>query len=266
MSTTARTFARKILPALAMSALVAVASSAGAEDAASQAGRRWTLTFSHGPLKIVTVADANGRDTSYHYMTMKVENKTAFPRSWNPHIVGTTDTPHAPYMAGGWTLAVDKVRQKEGDPTLVCVEESQYGPDKKAKKIAVGEVLNVVAIFGPLDPLYDKFTISVQGLVNPLTIVKVLKYGDGQQIVLESAYAARNAKVKEALKKAAAASGSAIPAPTEEYQEVTERRAFVMEYERLGDEFHANDNPIDFVREQWEILGEPKLERVIGGK
>jgi hypothetical protein len=102
----------------------------------------------------------------------------------------------------------------------------------------------------------------VNGLVNPITTLKVLKYGD-KQVVLEAAYAARNLRVMEELKTAAKASGSDMPQPTSEYQEVLEKRVRVIEYERDGDEFRPDDDLIQFVREAWEVLGEPKVLRTI---
>ena len=262
MVPTVRSLARYALSSLAVLSLVGFSVTARAADEA-QSGKRWALGFTHGPLKITTVADGSGKTSSYHYMTLKVENKTSYPRTWLPHMVGTTDTPHAPYLAIGFPLALETIRRAENDPTLQSLDASQWGDDKKARRIAVGETLNLVAIFGPLDPLYDRFKISFEGLVNPVTIVKVLKYGEKQEVVLEAAYDERNRKVMDEVKKAAAASSSAIPAPTEEYQEVVEKRAFVMEYQRLGDEFHANDNPIDFVREGWLVVSSD-LVRVIG--
>ena len=67
------------------------------------------------------------------------------------------------------------------------------------------------------------------GLVNPIALLKVLKYGD-KQIVQEAAYQERNEKVMAELVAAAKASGSDVPRPTAEYQDVLERRSYVMEY------------------------------------
>jgi hypothetical protein len=262
MVPTAPSPARRRIPVLALAGIACLAATAVAAEGGAKP--RWELKLTHGPLKSVTVTEASGAQASYHYLTMKVENGTAHPRPWRPHVVGTTDTPRPAYVAGGFPLALERIRRAERDESLQALDASQFGDDKKERKVGVGETLNLVAIFGPLDPLYDRFTVEIQGLVNPVVTLKVLKYGD-RQVVLDDAYADRNRKVMDELKKEAAAGNAALPTPTEEYHEVVERRAFAIEYARAGDEYHATENPIEFVREGWKLLGEPKFIRSIGG-
>lgn len=227
----------------------------------STAGRRWMLGFTHGTLKRVLVDDGTGRETTYLYMTMTVENATGQNRPWRPTVTGKVDTRPEPYIAGGYAPALARIRSQEGKPDLQPIEATGW---KKGEEglIASGAKLNLVAIFGAVDPGWASFHIEVQGLVNAVTTLKVAKYGE-KQIVMEAAYAARNAKVMEELKAAAKASGSDLPRPTAEYQEVREKRVFSIDYKRSGDEFRPDDDLIEFVSEGWEVIGVPKIIRTI---
>ena len=184
-----------------------------------------------------------------------------------PYIHATSDSRQAPYVAGGYPLALEKIRVQESDPALSACECTGWKKGEDGK-IANGEKLSLVAVFGPVDPHWASFTIDVEGLVNPITTLKVEKYDD-KQIIAESAYAERNAKVWEEIKAAAKAKGSEVAAPVGEYQEVRERRTFRLKYRRQGDEFQPDDDPISFVSEAWYIpegtaeLPNPKLLRTI---
>ena len=239
----------------------APAAPAKADAAGAKAGQRWMLGFTHGKLKRVLVDDGTGRETSYLYMVMNVVNKTGLPRPWRPFVTAKVDTRPTPYIAGGFATALARVRSQESDPELKPIEETGWKPGD-AGTIADGASLKLVAIFGAVDPGWASFRIEVHGLVNAVTTLKVRKYGTAQ-IVDESAYEDRNAKAWAELKAAAKASGSDLPRPTAEYQEVREDRAWVINYKRQGDEFRPDDDMIEFVGEGWQIIGEPKLLRVI---
>jgi len=232
-----------------------------ADAPASTAGRRWMLGFTHGNLKRVLVDDGTGRESAFLYMVMTVENKTGLARDWRPFVTAKVDTRPSAYVAGGYTTALDRIRSQEGKADLQPIESTGWKKGDEGK-IADGATLHLVAIFGPVDPGWASFRIEVHGLVNAITTLKVQKYGD-KQIVDEAAYAEHNAKVWTELKAAAKASGSDLPRPTAEYQEVRENRAWVIHYKRNGDEFRPDDDLIEFVREGWEIIGEPKLLRTI---
>jgi hypothetical protein len=232
---------------------------------ATKPGARWTLTMTHSHLKRVVV-----EEKTYYYMTLDVTNNTGLPRPWRPLIVGKTDTLRPPYVAGGFAPAVAEIRRLEGTPELQPVEQSGWQAGEEGK-IKVGEKKRVVALFGPIDAHWSKFRVEVSGLVNPKTTIKVNKYPDGpggkaRYTAFDTAYEDRNDKVLKELKEEAAKSGGTVPAPTPEYREIVEDRAFVMVFGRSGDEFHPDDDPIRFVSERWEILGEPKVVRVIASK
>jgi hypothetical protein len=239
-----RTAARLLLVGACAAGAASFAVPARAADEAPKTIQRWRLEHRHGPLKLVRVDDGTGKRVSYHYMVITVENKTGLPRPWRPHVVAKTDT-NKTYLAGGWTNALEGIRNQEGMPTLAAIEST-------AGKIEAGQTLTTVAIFGPIDPLYDQFRIELESLVNPFTSLRVLKYGEGKEVVVEAAYYDRNQAVLEELKKAAG--GGDLPRPEVEYHDVVEKRAWVMVYQRLGDEYHAEQNPIEFVREGWEVL------------
>lgn len=247
--------------AVAALAVGAPAHVRAADAPAAPSAKRWTLDFSHGPLRRVLVDDGSGHENTYLYMTMKVGNKTGLPRPWRGLVTAKVDTRAEPYVAGGFPLALDAIRRQEKDKELVAVEDTTFRAGDEGK-IPDGTTYNLVAIFGPVDAGWAHFRIDVFGLLNPITTLKVLKYGD-KQVVMESAYLERNEKVEAELRAAAKASGSDIPKATAEYQEVLERRSYVMEYRRQGDEFRPDDDPIQFVRERWEVLGDPKVLRTI---
>lgn len=258
---------RRLALGLPVAAVLAFAAPAfvRAEDApAATSARRWTLDFSHGPLRRVLVDDGSGRETTYLYMTMKVANNTGLPRPWRGLVTATVESRTEPYVAGGYPTALAAIRRQERNNNLVAFEGTTFREGDDGK-IPTGTTHELVAIFGPVDAHWARFRVDVYGLVNPVTTFKVLKYGD-KQVVQEAAYAERNEKVMAELRAAAKASGSELPKPTSEYQEVQEIRTYMIEYSRRGDEFRPDDDPIQFVRERWEVLGEPKLLRSIGAR
>jgi hypothetical protein len=215
------------------------------------ANKRWLLEMTHGPLRRVLVDDGTGHDRTYAYMTMTVENKTGLPRPWRPLVTATVDTRTAPYVAGGFSEALDPIRRQEHNRFLDPLPDSGFKAGDEAK-LADGKKLTLVAIFGPVDAGWAKLRVEVTGLMSASATLKVEKYGE-RQVVVESAYADRNAKVMQALRAEAKASGSELPKPTAEYQVVSEIRRFVMEFRREGDEFRPDDDPIEFVGERWEV-------------
>jgi hypothetical protein len=247
--------------------VAAVRAPAHAEEAAPapKPGARWTLTMTHSALKRVVVDEK-----TFYYMTLDVSNQTGLPRPWRPLVVGKTDTLHPPYVAGGYAPAVAEIRRLEGVDELQPVEQSGWQPGE-AGKIKQGEKKRLVAVFGPIDPHWSRFRVEVSGLVNPAATLKVNKYPDKapdqpRYTVFDTAYEDRNERVLKELREEAAKSGGTVPTPTPEYREVVEDRAFVMVFGRAGDEFQPDDDPIRFVSERWEVLGEPKVIRVIASK
>ncbi len=81
------------------------------------------------------------------------------------------------------------------------------------------------------------------------------------QVVLEPAYAAHNAQVMDALKKANPDGN--LPKPTPSYRYYIEKRVWSMDYRRQGDEFRPDDDPIAFSGEGWKIVGNPKYIRTV---
>ena len=231
--------------------------------------QRWWLDLEHGPLRTVTVRDAKGRSSCHHYIALKVTNKTPFARQWHPLVRAITDTKKT-YRAGGHTQVLDAIRRAEKNRNLVPIGTT-------AGKIAAGATLDTVAILGPVDPLYDRINVQVFGLVDPVATYKVEQYGDkspdkakhpdvvlgADSVIVDSVYWDRNQAILTRLKQAAAAAGGEVPAPHVEYQEVAESRYWNMTYERLGDEFRAEDDVIRFVGERWQVQGDPTGLRVI---
>ena len=220
---------------------------------AEESRARWILDLKHGALKTVAVADGAGGTTSYHYMVLEVTNATGHGRHWYPLFKAMTDTDKS-YVAGGCPLALQGVRRQERDQELASIEST-------VGLFPNGKTVRMVAIFGPVDPLYDRITLQLHGLVDPIAIFRIEKYGD-TEIVADSVYYDRNQKLLETIR--AGTEDGQLPTPEIEYREVRENRYWQMVYERLGDEFHAEDDHITFVNEGWRADGELKVLRVFG--
>ena len=254
--------------------LVAVGTAWG-EDG-ERKGTRWLLTMEHGPLKIVPVQLGAGQPVAYHYMTLKVTNPGTLPRDWFPLAKALTDT-NKTYVAMGFDEALEAVRAKEGNDKLEPIGATKG-------KIAAGETLDTVAIFGPLDPLYDRVRVQLLGLSDPIGIYKLDKYAvaielpdevayfeaDGEGgyskvtegvLIQDVAYLERNALIKKAMRKEMGE--GKFPDPTSEYWEVKERRVFEMIYTRPGDEFRPDDDLISFESEHWIVVGDVRALRQI---
>ena len=229
------------------------------EKAASKAGAgRWTLHLEHGPLNTVRWTDGSGKTIAYHYMTLKATNKTAFARDWRPKVRAVLDTkPTAPSYAQPHPEALDAIRKQEKNPALPMLSET-------GTKIEAGETKSAVAIFGRLDPAYDRVHVELRGFVNPVAVYKVEKYTNNRIIYVDAAYYDRNQLVLESLRKEAKETADGrLPSPEVEYQEVMEDRVFDIEYKRQGDEYQAEDSTIRFVKEGWRVEGDPKYLRTI---
>ena len=261
--------------ALILVTLVPAMTPANAEEEAGAS--RWILGLKHGALKTVLLRNADGSTTAYHYMTLEVTNGTRFARPWYPLVKAITDTKdkdgkNSVYIAAGYEEALKAVRLRESAPNLKPVASTRG-------KIAAGATLKTVAIFGPLDSLYDDIRLEVHGLADSVATYKIDIYdgseiADGEEItpsndwvIGDSAYYARNQKIMAKLRAQAKADGDGVlPAPTVHYVVVSERRVFHMQYQRLGDEFGAEDDLISFKSEGWEIEGNPVKMRIVNEK
>ena len=220
--------------------------------------QRWIIDMTHGPLKTVGVRDGKGATQYVHYMTVKVSNKTGHPRVWVPEMVAKTDTGKTYYSGGnGWAL--ETIRRAERNNNLELLELTSDGKHR----LGNGVSKEAVAIFGAVDPLYDRIVIEFSGLVDPVAIFRFDKYGE-DEIIRDAVYFDRNQKILKKLKRAAAEAGGELSPPSIEYREVREDRYFEMVYQRLGDEFNAQDDKIEFVSEGWKARGDLKVLRVFG--
>lgn len=238
--------------------VVTVSADQHSDDAPKR--QRWIVKMEHGPLKTVAVRDGSGGAKYVHYMTMKVTNDSGHPRTWVPQVLAKTDTGKT-YYSGGNAWALKAIQKAEKNDKLVPIE----GTSDSNNRLGNGMSKDTVAIFGVVDPLYDRITIEAYGLVDPVAIFRFDIYGE-DEVIKDAVYWDRNQKILKRLKAAAADAGGEMPKPTIEYREVREDRYFEMIYERLGDEFGAQDDKIDFVSEAWRARGELKVLRVFGKK
>lgn len=262
--------------ALLASAAGLLAPAPAAAKEGEQGRKRWILDLTHGPLRTVVVSgaargaagQAEGTQ-AYHYLTLHVANRTGFARTWAPSVKAHTDTGRT-YIAGGHAEALAEIRKREGNANLQPLNAT-------AGTLANGTSVDTVAILGPLDSLYDRVTIEIYGLVDHIATYKMEQYGNKspegargdavvigpRTVIVDSAYYERNQRILAELRREAAESGGLLPSPGVEYTEVAEERYWEAVYERLGDEFHAEDDMITFVRSGWKVKGEPKGLRVI---
>jgi hypothetical protein len=244
---------KKTLFAVAPCLLLALSGFVRAEDAAAPAGARWTLKFEHGPLRIVPVREGANRYVSYHYIRLKVTNPTSLARPWNPLVEAITDTKQV-RRAVGYGNALAAIRAQERAPAIPCCETT-------SGKIQPNETKDVVAVFGPLDPNYDRVEVRIHGLVNPITVYKVEKYGEAEdnsdEVVVDAAYSKHNAEV---LARARAAGNAAEPKV--EYREVRETRVWSIQFSRPGDEFGREADLIRMITEGWKVIPDPKTGRL----
>lgn len=126
-----------------------------------------------------------------------------------------------------------------------------------------GATKPMAAIFEGIDPLYDRIAIRMYGLADPIAIYRFEMFGD-QEVIGDAVYFDRNQAILKKLKTEAAAAGEELAKPTIEYREVVEQRFYEVVYERLGDEFNAEDDRITFVKEGWRAEGDLKVLRVFG--
>ncbi|MHC5009988.1 MAG: hypothetical protein ACYTG6_03440 [Planctomycetota bacterium] len=232
--------------------LALLAFAAPLADAQPATGSRWALDLEHGRLRIVSLRQVDGTVVTYHYMTLRVTNNTGLPRDWTPLVRILTDTDRT-FVAAGFNHALEAIQAQESNDALVPIETT-------SGKIQTGQTLDTVAIFGPVDPLYDRVRVQVFGLTDPIAIYKVDTYPNGS-VIQDVAYLERNKAILDALAEEYGADN--LPEPEVQYQEIAERRVYQMHYERLGDEFRPDDDVIDHKSEGWTIVDEPKVLRVI---
>jgi hypothetical protein len=221
----------------------------GPKTEATKEGARWTLKFEHGPFRFVRCRGLAGDIVCYEYMTLKVTNPTELPRPWNPFVEAITDTKKT-VVAVGKASALAEIRVAEKDATIQAVETT-------AGKIEPGETKKAVAIFGPLDPNWDKLEVRVHGLANPITTYKVEVYGEGNEVILDAAYHGRNQKVLQRIAAAAREAGGTMPNPEIQYREVRETRVRSIYFQRIGDEFGRESDPVRQISEDWKVVGDP---------
>lgn len=262
---------------LAAALILVPALSALAEDGDGKNVGRWMLKLERGHLKTVLLEKADGNVSAYHYITLKVTNPTDLPRPWNPLVKAITDTKNeqgepSVYVASGYGNALTAIRRQERNGDLENISAT-------AGKIGAGETIDGVAIFGPLDSLYDRIDIEVHGLANPVATYEVKIYDgsdvangeaitpDTAWVIVDSAYWDRNQKILARLKAESEASGGdGLPQPNIQYVVMQERRYWGMTFERLGDEFRAEDDLITFKGEGWMIEGNPTKLRTVNEK
>jgi hypothetical protein len=103
----------------------------------------------------------------------------------------------------------------------------------------------------------------VHGLVNPITTYKFEVYGEGNEVVQDAAYYGRNRKILERVAAAAKETGGTMPNPETQYHEVKETRVWSVIFQRRGDEFGREADPVRQVSEDWKVIGDPVKIRPI---
>jgi hypothetical protein len=80
---------------------------------------------------------------------------------------------------------------------------------------------------------------------------------------VDGAYWARNQAIMNRVKVLAQESGGTVPNPTVEYREVRETRVRSIVFERMGDEYGRDADPVKAVAEDWKVIGDPTTLRTV---
>ena len=241
---------RKTLAVAAIAVLLPWAAFAQ-DDAAPEP---WELTFTHKALEAVTVPYRDGSARTVYVLPFTIENKSGAAAELTLHFratVGTDPRKQTLHFALPDPDAEELVRRMARTPGMLGVSQinrhnaGEQGPGK----LAPGEKLQGVAVFGEFSREWDRAVITVAGLEPRAIDARVRRYGDAGFTLAHRAYGRHNAEV---LEKAGEAASS-----TDVHAIVQHNVVWKMEFSRKGDEFEAQLDPITMDREYWEVLEEP---------
>jgi hypothetical protein len=235
----------------ALGALLVLLCPAAGEDPKAP----WSLDFTHGPLETYSVTYKDGSAKTHYYMTFTIKN--ASQEDAPLHLVIKASIGSDPKKRQTLTAlpapdAEEAIRRLSRAADLKNVQEIN-----KTGKLAVGDSLRGIAVFGTFHREWDVATLTVAGLEPYARECRARKYGDSGFTLFHRAYHEHN---KAVLAK--------IPADAtfqDVYAIVRHNVVWKMQVHREGDEFAPQVDRIYLDAEGWnladpapEIVAEPK--------
>lgn len=217
----------------------------GAQEA--DAAPPWSITFSHKSLDVITVPYRDGSARSFYYMlfTLKNGGKTDAPTGLHiKALVGSDPRKQKVMRALPYHDAEEYVRRMSRTPALKNIQAINA-----MKVLKAGESVQGIAVMGTFDREWDIATVTVSGLEPIGLSCRVRMFEGAGFTVAHRAYLRHNRAV---LGKAG------------EEAEFTE--AFVilrhdviwrMVYNREGDEYAPQTDPIYLDTEGWDVVAKP---------
>jgi hypothetical protein len=214
----------------------------------------WELTFTHKSLEAVTVPYKDGSARTVYVLPFTVENKSGATADLALHFratVGTNPRKQKLHLALPDPDAEEFVRRMARAPDMLGVADinRHNAAEQGTGKLAPGEKLQGVAVFGEFSREWDKAVITITGLESGAIAARVRKYGDAGFTLAHRAYGRHNAEVKQA-------AGEGAPT-TDVHAIVQHRVVWTMHFSRKGDEYAPQLDPITLDREEWDVLEAP---------
>lgn len=214
----------------------------------------WELTFTHKALEAVTVPYRDGSARTVYVLPFTIENKSGAVADLTLHFratVGTDSRKQKVHFALPDPDAEEFVRRMARAPGMLGLAQinTHNAGEQGSGKLAPGERLQGVAVFGEFSREWDRAVITVAGLEPRAIDARVRKYGDAGFTLAHRAYGRHNGEVREK-----AGDGAAT---TDVHAIVKHNVVWKMEFSRKGDEFEAHLDPVILGREYWEVIEDP---------
>lgn len=223
----------------------------------------WELTFTAQPLEAITVPYKDGTARTVYVLTFTIENESAATADLALHFraeVGTDPRKKKVHYAVPDPDAEEFVRRMTRTPEMMSIAAiNRHGAgDKGPGKLAPGEELTGIAVFGEFDREWDRAEITVAGLEPRALDARVRKFGDAGFTLAHKAYRRHNEMVRAAAGEGA--QGNDVHAIVK--HNVIRRMLFT----RKGDEFEPHLDPIHLVLAEWDVVEDPAPEIVFEKK
>ena len=226
----------------------------GSGATAQDSKKTWELEFQRlGPMKVITVPYKDGKARSVNYFTFTIKNTSDVEASLALHIkarVGKNPRKAKTLIALPDADAEEFVRRMSRNDKLINVQQiNRHNASGGPGKLAPGETLHGIAVFGEFDREWDEAVVTVAGLEPRALKTRVRKYGDAGFTLAHRAYLAHNQAVLE--KAGADADWKDV------HCVVQHQVVWKMRFHREGDEFSAQLDPIYLDSEGWSVLADP---------
>ena len=223
-------------------------------SSAQDSTKPWKLEFRHGPMKVITVPYKDGKSRPVNILTFTIKNVSDVEAALALHMkayVGTNPRKSQVLIALPDADAEEMVRRLGRNPKLINVQQinRHQSGGKGPGKLAPGESLDGIAVFGEFDREWGDATVTVAGLEPRAIHARIRKYGDAGFVLFHRAYHRHNKRVREAAGEGAES--------TDAYAVVQHSVIWKMKFSRVGDEFAPQIDPITLDTEGWDVVADP---------